>query len=42
MLICQARGFSLDEVMTYNVEKPHKRYPYGFESARSIQRETSP
>jgi NTP pyrophosphatase (non-canonical NTP hydrolase) len=36
--ICTARGFTLDEVMEMNLGKLQERYPYGFESERSLHR----
>jgi NTP pyrophosphatase (non-canonical NTP hydrolase) len=39
MLICHTAGCSLEEVMTRNVEKLHRRYPQGFEANRSVYRQ---
>lgn len=36
--ICDASGFTLDEVMEMNIEKLRKRYPQGFEAERSLHR----
>jgi NTP pyrophosphatase (non-canonical NTP hydrolase) len=32
-------GYSLEEIMKMNIEKLFKRYPNGFESERSINRQ---
>ncbi len=37
-LTCNAVECTLEDVMNVNVAKLHKRYPNGFESARSIHR----
>ncbi len=39
MLICHTMGYSLDEIMTCNVEKLHRRYPHGFEAELSVHRQ---
>lgn len=39
MLLCQAMGYTLAEIMTCNVAKLRQRYPDGFDPARSIYRE---
>ena len=36
---CMALGFTPEEVMTENIKKLEKRYPNGFEVARSETRE---
>ena len=36
--VCDAMGFTLDEVMEHNIEKLKKRYPNGFEVERSLNR----
>lgn len=36
MLVCQACGFSLADIMSANVAKLRKRYPYSFEVVQSI------
>ena len=33
-----ARGYSLEDIMSANIEKLRKRYPEGFDSQRSIHR----
>ncbi|MFQ3663059.1 MAG: nucleoside triphosphate pyrophosphohydrolase family protein [Chloroflexaceae bacterium] len=38
-LACDALGMRLGDVMRENVEKLRRRYPHGFSSARSLQRE---
>lgn len=38
-LLADALGFSLEEVMNRNIDKLRKRYPDGFDKARSINRE---
>ncbi len=38
VLLCQVLGLSLTDVMAYNVAKMHRRYPNGFEAARSQSR----
>lgn len=38
-LLATALGLTLEEVMLHNVEKLKKRYPDGFDKARSINRE---
>jgi NTP pyrophosphatase (non-canonical NTP hydrolase) len=38
-LACDALGLTLSEVMAANVEKLRRRYPDGFSSARSIERD---
>ena len=38
-LLATALGLTLEEVMLHNVEKLKKRYPNGFDKARSINRE---
>lgn len=38
-LAADALGYSLEEIMQINVEKLRKRYPDGFDAARSIRRE---
>ncbi len=39
MFLCDTLGFTLDEVMTANVEKRLRRYPDGFTPERSIHRD---
>jgi NTP pyrophosphatase (non-canonical NTP hydrolase) len=39
MLLCQAQGYTLTEIMACNIEKLRRRYPDGFDPARSIHRE---
>jgi|SRR5260370_104911 len=41
LLLCHAMGYSLESVMACNVKKLHQRYPGGFASERSINRELS-
>ena len=36
--ICEACGFSMDEVMETNITKLQERYPDGFETERSLHR----
>lgn len=36
--LCTARGWSLDDVANLNIEKLRKRYPKGFDVARSVHR----
>lgn len=36
---CTAMGWSLEEVMTKNINKLMKRYPDGFNSEKSVNRE---
>lgn len=36
--ICEASGFSLDDVMQTNIDKLRARYPEGFEAERSLHR----
>lgn len=38
-LLADALGFSLEQVMNRNIDKLRKRYPDGFDKARSINRE---
>lgn len=38
-ITAEGLGVSLEEVATHNVDKLKKRYPEGFDSARSINRE---
>ena len=38
-LICETIGYSIDEVMCINIEKLKARYPEGFTSEKSINRE---
>lgn len=38
-LACDAPGLRLGDVMHENIEKLRRRYPDGFSSARSLQRE---
>ena len=38
-LLCTALYSNMDDVMTGNIEKLKKRYPNGFDSDRSINRE---
>ncbi len=38
--LCNAQGISLEEAIALNVEKLQKRYPDGFSSERSINRES--
>ena len=38
-LLADALGFTLEEVMNRNIDKLRKRYPDGFDKARSINRE---
>lgn len=38
-ITASALGFSLDDVLTTNVEKLAARYPHGFEESRSRNRE---
>jgi NTP pyrophosphatase (non-canonical NTP hydrolase) len=38
-LICSAFGWTLDDAIKMNIEKLHKRYPNGFESERSVNRQ---
>ncbi len=42
VLLLDTLGLSLEEVMQTNVMKMHRRYPNGFEVARSIHREEVP
>lgn len=37
-LLMDTADISLDEVLTYNIQKLQKRYPEGFSTAHSIQR----
>jgi len=37
--LCSSLGYSLDDVAEYNLEKLRKRYPEGWSSERSINRE---
>jgi len=39
--LCHTMGYSLEAVMACNVKKLHQRYPGGFASERSINRELS-
>lgn len=41
VLLCDTLGLTLEEVMTFNVEKRAKRYPNGFSPERSINRESA-
>lgn len=36
--ICEAQGFTIDEVMETNIEKLKARYPEGFDAQRSLHR----
>ena len=38
-LLADARGFTMEQVMNRNIDKLRKRYPDGFDKARSINRE---
>lgn len=38
-LLADALGFTLEQVMNRNIDKLRKRYPDGFDKARSINRE---
>ena len=38
MLVCSALGLSLERVMVANVVKLRRRYPFGFDSERSLDR----
>lgn len=38
-IFCDALGFTLETVMQMNIDKLRKRYPDGFDKARSINRE---
>lgn len=37
--LLDAYGWTMDDALTYNVQKLQKRYPYGFESEKSINRQ---
>ena len=37
---CEALGVELEDVLTANIEKLRRRYPEGFDSYRSIHRQT--
>lgn len=39
VLLCDTMGLTLEDVMSYNVEKRRKRYPDGFSPERSLNRE---
>ena len=38
-LLCDGIGYTMDEVMEKNIDKLRKRYPAGFDEAKSIHRE---
>lgn len=38
-IMAEGLGYSLDDIMEMNVEKLKKRYPNGFETERSINRD---
>lgn len=38
--LCDELGFSLEDVMAYNIDKLRKRYPDGFNSEDSLNRTT--
>lgn len=40
VLLCDTLGFTLEDVMSFNVEKRRKRYPDGFSVERSRNRES--
>jgi NTP pyrophosphatase (non-canonical NTP hydrolase) len=39
VLLCDTVGFTLDDVMQANVEKLRKRYPHGFDTQKSRERQ---
>jgi NTP pyrophosphatase (non-canonical NTP hydrolase) len=41
VLLCDALGLSMEDVLADNVEKLRKRYPDGFSAERSINRDDS-
>lgn len=40
-LACDALGLQMDYIMAHNVEKLKERYPDGFDTDRSVNRETN-